>query len=353
VWFRPPRDPDVAVAVAQDFMRHLATWHATPARKLELPSFGSVRSVRDHQRDQLAGIEALFEREDRAQPIDLLARAQLEYVVQNVPDYDDEPVVVQGDTGPGTFLHDGHRVTAVLDFELAHLGDPMEDLAWIGTRNAQEPVPDFLGLVRDYEAGGGAPVDVARIRYHFVFAELRIAVLATERRGLGPTALGDVGNQLIYGMLHTRLTAEALATAVGVELPEVAVDEAHDTEYSAYFDAVLEQLRDVVSPAIGDAFALQRTKSAARVVKYLREVDRYGSRPAEAELDAMERLLGERPGDVDAGRARLAAAERDGQLDAVALLDWAWSRIRYDQARMASSMGVLATRHLPVLPEKT
>jgi len=26
VWFRPPRDPDVAVAVAQDFMRHLAGW---------------------------------------------------------------------------------------------------------------------------------------------------------------------------------------------------------------------------------------------------------------------------------------------------------------------------------------
>ena len=64
-----------AVAVAQDFMRHLATWHSTPARELELPSFGPVRSVREHQRDQLAGIEALFEREDRDQPIDAARRA--------------------------------------------------------------------------------------------------------------------------------------------------------------------------------------------------------------------------------------------------------------------------------------
>ena len=47
------------------------------------------------------------------------------------------PSLVQGDTGPGNFLHDGRRVTAFLDFELGHLGDPMEDLAWVG--HAQRP----------------------------------------------------------------------------------------------------------------------------------------------------------------------------------------------------------------------
>ena len=89
---------------------------------------------------------------------------------------------MQGDTGPGNLLHDGAHLTALLDFELAHLGDPMEDLAWIGTRNAQEPVPDFDALLDAYVRAGGA-VDRARIRYHFVFAELRIAVLAIERAG--------------------------------------------------------------------------------------------------------------------------------------------------------------------------
>jgi hypothetical protein len=90
VWFRPPRDDDVAVGVAQDFMRHLATWHATPARALHLPSFGPIRSVREHQREQVAAIEAMFEREDRIQPIDALARAQLEHLVECMPEYDGE-----------------------------------------------------------------------------------------------------------------------------------------------------------------------------------------------------------------------------------------------------------------------
>ena len=87
VWFRPPRDPEQAVAVAQDFMRHLATWHATPARELELPSFGPVRSVPEHQRDQLAGIAgAVRARGPRRSPSTRSPRAQLEHLLHHVPD---------------------------------------------------------------------------------------------------------------------------------------------------------------------------------------------------------------------------------------------------------------------------
>ena len=39
-------------------------------------------------------------------------------------------VLCHGDVGPGNFLHDGQRVTALLDWEFAHLGDPMDDLGW-------------------------------------------------------------------------------------------------------------------------------------------------------------------------------------------------------------------------------
>ncbi|HZZ34638.1 MAG TPA: phosphotransferase family protein [Caulobacteraceae bacterium] len=39
--------------------------------------------------------------------------------------------VVHGDYRSGNFLHDGAgRIIAVLDWEMAHLGDPLEDLAW-------------------------------------------------------------------------------------------------------------------------------------------------------------------------------------------------------------------------------
>jgi aminoglycoside phosphotransferase (APT) family kinase protein len=46
--------------------------------------------------------------------------------------------VVHGDPGPGNFLHDGGRVTAITDWEFAHLGDPAEDWVYLselrGTR---------------------------------------------------------------------------------------------------------------------------------------------------------------------------------------------------------------------------
>jgi aminoglycoside phosphotransferase (APT) family kinase protein len=341
-------DPEVQQALVDDFLPHLVRLHRADVEALDVPSLKPVRSIREHVLDEIDGWEARLAACGADEPF-LWACAR--WLREHVPDVAGPPALVQGDTGPGNFLHDDGRVTAVLDFELAHLGDPMEDLAWIGTRHAQEPVPDFLGLLRRYEAAGGAAVDAARIRYHLLFAELRIAVLAVERHDVGPSALGDVGNQLVYGMLHTRLTAEALAAAVGTPLPVVEIDDAAHSPYTPYFDAVLSQLRDVVSPAVGDAFALQRTKSAARVVKFLREVDRFGDRPARAELAAMARLLGDAPVDVPTGRAALAVAERAGRLDAVDLLEWSWTRIAHDQARLAGSMGVLATRHLPVLPD--
>jgi hypothetical protein len=50
-----------------------------------------------------------------------------------VPDLvGDGPVIVHGDYGPQNMLFDlkHDRVTAILDWESAHKGDPVEDLAW-------------------------------------------------------------------------------------------------------------------------------------------------------------------------------------------------------------------------------
>ena len=66
-----------------------------------------------------------------------LAGATLEELrrlpVWDVPDLDgDGPVIVHGDFGPQNLLFDLHdnRITGVLDWEFAHRGDPLEDLAW-------------------------------------------------------------------------------------------------------------------------------------------------------------------------------------------------------------------------------
>ena len=42
--------------------------------------------------------------------------------------------IVHGDYRVGNFLQSNGHITAILDWELVHLGDPHEDLAWAGLR---------------------------------------------------------------------------------------------------------------------------------------------------------------------------------------------------------------------------
>ena len=86
---------------------------------------------------------------------------------------------------------DGLR--AVLDWELVHLGDPLEDLAWLcvkAWRFGARPEAAGLGgvdeLLAAYEAAGGGPVD----RGAFVARELRAGSGPEKRARAGLEALG-------------------------------------------------------------------------------------------------------------------------------------------------------------------
>jgi aminoglycoside phosphotransferase (APT) family kinase protein len=363
VWFRPPRDDAVALAVAQDFMRHLATWHSTPARELDLPTFGPVRSVREHQRDQLAGIQRLFEQEDRIQPIDALARAQLDHLVDHVPDFDGEPVLVQGDTGPGNFMYVDERVTAIVDWELAHLGDPMDDIAWLSWRATQQGWPDFPARLREYEAASGIDVDPARVRYYRLNACARLGPrfgLADMGEGttrpLGPAGPVDAavdryadGSGMVMNMLHRRMRLTAQADALGIELPgRATVDEAPPLPHAKLYDTVLGQLREIVERA-DDRAVSNLAKGAARQVKYLEELDRNRAHFEEHEVDDLGRLLGHAPASLDAGRTELATAARDGKVELDDYLRYHWARLVRDDWMMREASGSMYARAWPEL----
>ena len=70
----------------------------------------------------------------------------LRWLRGNVPDVDGPVVLVQGDTGPGNFMFADGRVVAVVDWELAHLGDPMDDIAWLSLRSGGRLHGSFLAL---------------------------------------------------------------------------------------------------------------------------------------------------------------------------------------------------------------
>lgn len=75
-----------------------------------------------------------------------------------------KPVIVHGDFRLGNVLVSDQGISAVLDWELVHLGDPMEDLAWLCLRTWRFGSDDLIvggfgsleGLRSAYEDAGGA-----------------------------------------------------------------------------------------------------------------------------------------------------------------------------------------------------
>jgi hypothetical protein len=285
----------------------------------------------------------------------------LQWLRANVPAYDGPPVLVQGDTGPGNFMFDGDRVAAIVDWELAHPGDPMDDLAWVSLRSVQEPFPDLEERFAEYERASGNRIDTARIRYYRVLAEAKIMAmghgLGTDSRvDGGGSGGGDTGARLIFGQLHRRLLVEALSSAMG--LPDddhrsaptsgAADERASDTvshEWHGLYGVILGQLRDVIAPRISDGFALQRTKGLARIVKYLEAIDLHGRRYADEELDDLGEVLGARPDSVAAGRRQLAVAVREGSITPDVALTVVRRRVARDEDLLRASSGALADRH--------
>jgi len=96
-----------------------------------------------------------------------------------------EPRLVHGDFRNGNLVVGPDGLRAVLDWELAHLGDPVEDLGWCCVRswrfgNVDQPVGGF-GTVADllaaYVDAGGEPVDPEHLRYWETFGTLKWGVI--------------------------------------------------------------------------------------------------------------------------------------------------------------------------------
>jgi aminoglycoside phosphotransferase (APT) family kinase protein len=353
------QDPHRATAIAQDFMLRLADLHSLDA--VELGLVAAQESITDLVHRQLDEMDAVIAFRGGVPTAEL--SLALRWLRNHVPDYDGRPVVVQGDTGPGNFMFHGDRVAAIVDWELAHPGDPMDDLAWLSLRSTQEPFPDLPERFREYELASGNPIDLDRIRYYRVLAEAKIATMAHGRSSGSETRSsdgaapndggddgaggGDMGARLIFGQLHRRLLVESLGTAMAIEL-EMAVSDVPEEEHHDWhglYGVVLDQLRDVIAPGLTDGFALQRTKGLARVIRYLDAVDRHGRSFARAELADLESVLDTAPATVGAGRRSLSLGVRDGTITESDALRIVARRIGRDEELLRKSSGALAGRH--------
>ena len=101
-----------------------------------------------------------------------------------------EPRLVHGDFRLGNFIVDEDGLAAVIDWELAHLGDPAEDIGWLCIRSWRfgsddQPVAG-VGEPRRVRSRptrqpAGEPLDRDRLRYWEVFGNVKWAVICARQ----------------------------------------------------------------------------------------------------------------------------------------------------------------------------
>lgn len=301
-----------------DAARALAAIHRIPLE--EAPGLR-------HQ-DVLGEIRGLYDHLGQAHPTFELA---LRWLDEHRPPPGADGVV-HGDFRLGNLMVGPEGLRAVLDWELAHRGDPMEDLGWLCARawrfGAPAPVAGMGGydeLFAAYGEAAGVEVDAEAVRWWEVFGTLRWGVICilqaeTHRSGMSRSVeLAAIGRRVcetehdLLVLLAPGLVSSA-APPVGASVPPsrpvagTPPTGPHDAPDAVeLLDAVGEFLERDVMPATSGRVQFH-ARVAARVVSMVARELALG--PALTE-DHRARLDGLGMADD----AELAAAIRAGALD--------------------------------------
>lgn len=340
--FRRLKHDGERAAIARDFIDALARLHRLDLTGRDIPGLTQGASMADCVRRELAVWRAMYEETGRADPLIDLA---LDWLETHVPAPAEPPVLAHGDAGPGNFLFDQGRMTALLDWELAHPGDPMEDLAWFSMRCVMEPVPDFAADIRLYARLSGRTVDVARIRYHRAFVSTRVTIIRHRN------VTGLPGNSIVSRALNRRLLVTALAEAEHIALPPAARPEAPPTERTWLYDAIIEDMRAEIADIAAEGTVVAAAKNAAKVMKYLRDVDRLGATIEARDRAELAALLGAEPASAAEGMAALLAAMHAGRVSFADVIRFYAGATTRAAALAADASGGLGTRSFPPLPD--
>ena len=204
-------------ALAPQVMDALAALHAVDWRARGFAFLG-VPTPDDVARREVERWADRLQRSD-LEPAPVVAEA-LVWLRRHAPG-DSEVVLLHGDFRLGNWLvtrsGDETRLSGVLDWEMVHLGDPAEDVAWClshlwrgqTSRAACLALPaELLAL---YQRASGRPLDRDRLRFYEVLAIVKmLAIMSTGVRAFRDGRTRDLRMALFdhqMVMLHALLAA--------------------------------------------------------------------------------------------------------------------------------------------------
>jgi hypothetical protein len=232
------------------------------------------------------------------------------------------------------FMFEADRITGLLDFEHAHVGDPMMDLAALRVRDTIKNIGQLSDVPTRYEVITGVPVDHDVVEYHTVVYNA-ISVLSTGPPLADPLPGTDWLSYLAWYVNGARWALESIAEVGGYELGPVGVPDARPGRHAPAFRYLAGSLREMSD---GGTYELA---GLGRLANHLKRVDEIGPALDAADLDDLGRVLGYRPdpGDADGELLDLvdhAAPDREEEL--VRLLDARAQRLHLAMASSRSLM---------------
>jgi aminoglycoside phosphotransferase (APT) family kinase protein len=251
--------------------------------------------------------------------IDYAGRWLLEHLPENP-----RMALVHNDFRNGNFMVDPDGIVAVLDWEVAHVGDPMRDLGWICTRswrfgNEAKPVGgfgDYADLFRGYEDESGIAVDPAQVKFWEVFGSFWWAIGClgmAEHYRVGP-------DQTVERPGIGRRSSECQVDCANLLIPgPVSLVEPRDPQSSDEMPRIDELLisvrdflrNDVMAATAGRLNFLSRVAGNSLDI-VLRDYER-GDAARRDELARLQALFGSRD-DLSTLRWKLTNGLRDGSI---------------------------------------
>jgi aminoglycoside phosphotransferase (APT) family kinase protein len=276
----------------RQFAEILAKWHAIPVSEFEqigfpIPKTGEEYLIQDLDVWEKGCFPHLKE------PVPLVTFA-CQWMRRNPPPPPRRPVLAQGDTGPGQFIFKDGRIKAVVDWELAFVGDPMNELARIRTRDMWYPTGNLPLWFKYYSEYSGTPLELDKIRYYSVIAMMTTAL------ALGPVVQRldprDVHAEWIAEEIWSkRATIECLAEAIGVRVEPPSIPAPQRSRVSELFDVLEDNLRDEQFPRIEDRFFKYRMSMDLRLLTHIRHLTEFGREIEADDLEDVKAFLGTRP----------------------------------------------------------
>ena len=131
--------------------------------------------------ESLEKLFIIYESFDQPQPVFDLAFKWLEN--QKILDY--EAVLVHGDYRLGNFIISEKKLESIIDWEIAHIGNPMEDLGWLCVRSWRfgnvnkraAGLGDVDELIAGYEANSKIKIDKSQLDMWQLYGSLKWGII--------------------------------------------------------------------------------------------------------------------------------------------------------------------------------